>query len=78
MENKHVGRIMHIDHGKVSLAAAVSKFLSDCDVGNAIEIRAMHQHDELDDQPIWDRHGNCLRTTNHRVVVCHCAACGGK
>lgn len=43
------------------------------DVG--IEVKRMPIED---DQPIWDRPGNCLRASNPRVVVCHCAKCGGK
>lgn len=76
MESKCVGRIMHIDHGKVSLVAAVSKFLADCEGENAIEIRAM----DSDEQEIGGIFGpgGCLRASNSRVVVCHCAACGGK
>tara|TARA_Y100000782_G_C10033299_1_gene202044 strand:- start:76 stop:312 length:237 start_codon:yes stop_codon:yes gene_type:complete len=40
-----------------------------------IEIKRMPIED---DQSIWDRPGNCLRASNPRVVVCHCASCGGK
>ncbi|MEQ9347720.1 MAG: hypothetical protein RIG26_14870 [Thalassospira sp.] len=43
---------------------------------NGIEIRAIAD-DDLETARLF-RPGNCLRASNPRVVVCHCAECGGK
>jgi hypothetical protein len=43
---------------------------------NGIKIKAIAD-DDLETARLFQP-GNCLRATNPRVVVCHCAECGGE
>ena len=71
----------HMDRELMNLVAKMKPLVDEAreameDHENGIEIRAIAD-DELETARLF-RPGNCLRATNPRVVVCHCASCGGK